>query len=408
MVSVMTVGELLKRLREEAGLTQLELETQGGPKQSVTSRIERGEISDPTEDTLRQAATGLRMEFEDLRQMIDRLQSAEPTPKALTLGFLHGIHSAPIIAMLMEGDLYDIKAASKEEEQSGLLWWEAGVKPSKNQLDKAKSAAPLFAGSLQRAFRNLNLDLIVASCEIFEPQLRAGNSLFRCAQISTSYVPFQIMDIYPKDQEMAESRVVPDLKKRNDGKPIKLLYPSGTIGQKYRDLLASGELATYLDPQYFELKEGSGSLPAAIEGCLNEGVHFRVLLWSPIFSGYTRKLEEKGWKVKLYNINQVLDEYSLPIPEYSVDLLLNGASPSVVEWLRSKEYSRFTDRLMECSFSLSSKELKPDSPVVAEIAEYLDGMDRGECYTELRRFSFNILFYGDFLDFLDKVRKRII
>lgn len=63
-------GLKVKELREEAGLTQVELAARSGLTRPHISRIEIGYIQDPKEDVLQKLATGLGLTLGDLRRKI--------------------------------------------------------------------------------------------------------------------------------------------------------------------------------------------------------------------------------------------------------------------------------------------------------------------------------------------------
>lgn len=73
------IGQLLKQLREDAGLSLYELERRSGVNRAKLQRIESGEIRHPTMPTLTKLAAAHDIEPEDLYDAVWQ-DSSEPLP----------------------------------------------------------------------------------------------------------------------------------------------------------------------------------------------------------------------------------------------------------------------------------------------------------------------------------------
>ena len=73
------IGQLLKQLRDDAGLSLYELERRSGVNRAKLQRLESGEIRQPTMATLSKLATALGVEPEDLYDAVWQ-DSSEPLP----------------------------------------------------------------------------------------------------------------------------------------------------------------------------------------------------------------------------------------------------------------------------------------------------------------------------------------
>jgi transcriptional regulator with XRE-family HTH domain len=62
----MTIGMALRRLREKAGMSQLDLAKRSGVAQGYISELEAGQKDNPTLPTLRKLAAALRVKVTDL------------------------------------------------------------------------------------------------------------------------------------------------------------------------------------------------------------------------------------------------------------------------------------------------------------------------------------------------------
>lgn len=68
----MKIGDILKRKRNDSGLTQKELEERSGVTQSMISRVEQGDAENVSIDVLRKLAKGLRCSTIDLLPAEDK------------------------------------------------------------------------------------------------------------------------------------------------------------------------------------------------------------------------------------------------------------------------------------------------------------------------------------------------
>ena len=395
-----SLGELLKHLRKRKGLKQGDLEEQIGLDQSTISRAENNQLN-PTDETLLKLASAYEIDIEKLRGMIASIPKASIAASTLNLGMLHGIASAPLITMLMDGDQRNIRITSTVGE-NGLNWWEPGEQPGSERLAQNSNAQALFAGSLQRVLRDADLDLIVASEEMFKDETGPAGRLLRCAQISNSYSMIHLLELRPKQGEALSIVSQPP------AKPIKLLYPHGTIGMRYKDILINeSELKGKLDPQYYTLDQPHNHVPEPIENCFKTGDHFCVLSWPPRSSSLKKEAKRrKHWNVSQFDMGKVLNHYSTRVPACSVDLLLAANSARIVEWIQTGEYANFFDDLIRYTRSFSADRLRQDSLVVDQVSRYLGIDDKEECFQELLLIDYNVMFYPEFLKFLDAVRNK--
>jgi transcriptional regulator with XRE-family HTH domain len=61
-----TVGEIIKRRRQEIGLSRREVARRAGVNDSTIVRIENGDIANPRSDMLQSLATALNLSYADL------------------------------------------------------------------------------------------------------------------------------------------------------------------------------------------------------------------------------------------------------------------------------------------------------------------------------------------------------
>lgn len=409
-----SVGELLKHLRVLSERKQTELEKLYGIDQSTLSRVENDKAN-PTTEFLRKLATAYSIDFDNLSGTIASInQKAATSADELRLGMLHGIAVAPLIAAAMAGELHNIRIASTRDEKK-LHWW---VPPGDENQNKDSKARALFAGSLEKLIDDEDLDLIVASAAMFEMQTKAGGSLLRCAQISNSDSMIHLLEFRRKDPEiksiLEKSLAEPTKTQPANTKPTKLFFPEGSVGILYRDVLID-EGALKLEPQYYILDQPHNQLPEPIEEAFKKENHFLVLSWPPRSSSLKKivkmkneTIEEKNknWDVAPVNIGRLLSHYPSRVPVCSVDLLLKLRSARIVKWLQSGEYAKFFRALIRSTEKFSAKNLRQDSQVVDQVSGYLGIDTMAECYQELLLIDYRVLFYPEFLEFLDDVRNK--
>ncbi len=392
------IGAYFKRLRENARLSQSQLAENGDFHQSVISRLERGEIRIPTDDTLRGYSKGLGMPLEDLRRDLEPLLRDN---SALDLGFLHGVASSPLILVIMAGELEGIRAASVRSS-TGPVWVDPGEKLDESKFAELYNGKLMSAGALREYAGTGQLDMIVASSEMFGLELT--RHWMRCACISTSYEPLKMMEFQPiKDGEDQKER--PRELPWDPASPIRLFYPEGTIGQRYMDRLRNSELRKAINPIPFQVTETDEMrVPEPVKRALQGEEPFRVISWHPL-SSYMRAaaMEVASWNLlKERNVIEVLNDHDLTLPRYSVDLLLNLQSPKVTRFIRSKEYRTFFTKLELHSRELSPENLNPNSTQVKEVCKYLgDDKENEAIFRDLRVSTFQLMLYPDFLYYLE-------
>ena len=116
--------------------------------------------------------------------------------------------------------------------------------------------------------------------------------------------------------------------------------------------------------------------------------------------------KNKNWDVAPVNIGRLLSHYPSRVPVCSVDLLLKLRSARIVKWLQSGEYAKFFRALIRSTEKFSAKNLRQDSQVVDQVSGYLGIDTMAECYQELLLIDYRVLFYPEFLEFLDDVRNK--
>lgn len=395
-----SLGDLFKRLREEAGLSQEKLALNGGLSQSVISRIERGEIQQPTDETFMAYSKALDRPVEQLRALaVPFFRDAR-----LSLGFLHGIGASPIILMVMEGELNGIRSASTIEDGE-FVWIESGAGAHTPAQATHTSKGVLSAKTLREHALGNELDMIVASADMF--RLELTRNWKRCALISTSYQPLHLLTFERSSGESPvkrSSRLA--LEDYTADNPAQIFYPDGTVGQRYLERLSGSEFRKKIKPVPFEVEQlDEDHLPELLcRAFENESVKcFSVIAWHPIIA-YIEAHSYLGWcESHTENITDVLNRYKLPYPDYSVDLLLNIKSPALIKFIRRKGYLDLFAKLEQHSRELSPDNLHPYSSQVVEISEYLKMSDPENCYEELRQSSFKFLIYPDFFDYLQEI-----
>jgi transcriptional regulator with XRE-family HTH domain len=98
-----TLGQEIRRLREEKGWNQKELCDEADLDYSILSRIESGKSKTPSEQTVRILARALKVPEDSLLSLAAGLRERDRS--TLRLGAAHCIWSAPVILLAMQGRL---------------------------------------------------------------------------------------------------------------------------------------------------------------------------------------------------------------------------------------------------------------------------------------------------------------
>jgi transcriptional regulator with XRE-family HTH domain len=388
------IGELFRSLREKNSMSQPDIERAGGPKQSLQSRIERGEIKSVTDETTRSYAAALKMSVEQLRERIEAAEGGQITDP-LKLGFIHGISAAPIIAMLMDGQLGNITAASMRDDQGEWQWIKSGERPkwvedktTRNQL------TGLQAHTLQKQLSDL--DMIVAPSDRLKGFWKDGGTLIRYAQIS-SQPAFDFMVFGPKGSGTDDSKKSDDKSSLSDHRGSKIYYLPDTLGENYAAELAGD---TFKQEDFFPYTHQE------IDQLDEESEPFRAIIPYPMSSTLEDKYKgPQGRSVVRVPIHDVFEHATKLAPRYSIDILLRRDSPSVVEWLNGDGYDRFSELLKAYEDQLADK-LTAMQTIVRNVADYLGEENPENALKQLRRCPFKLMHYPEFTRFVLNVRTR--
>lgn len=419
------LGEQIKNLRLEKRWKQAEAADKCELSQSVLSRIESGEITTPTAETMQKLANGFGVPYEDISKFA--VANGQAGPSELRVGFAHSIWAAPVIPLAMDGPMpvgirltsYGYETGSEFHHKP--YWYDSRPKeklrvgptltgaetemhwPSYETWPAEDQLTTYSAADLDRLLKSGEIDCVVAAKNVFESH---DALLIRCARIldcvggSAALLVWKEQWEWAKDLEGTTPSLLDIseiLDRAASGKketPLSTFYPTGTNAEKGLEFFPQ-HLSQNSKPIGISLNNWD-RVATDLKTTLETEHAFLFLCWEPFLS-YARAIFGAS---SVRSVTAIHLSARAPVPYLSFDLFFTREKAK--DWFASRSVRTFLSRvelnINNIKRAISGNIEKAEiTPVVRQIASYLS-MSPKDCVRSLSEIDFGLLYYPDWLE----------